>query len=56
MNLKEREFLSGAWWSKAGINPTVTARTLWLETRPLPTTSDGIGIGGTTRFPARRLQ
>ena len=36
-----------AWWSKAGINPTVTARALWLQTRPLPTTSDKIGIGGT---------
>jgi hypothetical protein len=36
-----------AWWRKAGIDPTVTARTLWLQTRPLPTTSDNIGIGGT---------
>jgi hypothetical protein len=25
-----------AWWQKAGIDPTVTARALWLETRPLP--------------------
>ena len=25
-----------AWWKKAGIDPTVTARTLWLETHPLP--------------------
>lgn len=25
-----------AWWGKAGINPTVTARALWLETHPLP--------------------
>jgi hypothetical protein len=24
------------WWQKAGIDPTVTARTLWLETHPLP--------------------
>ena len=23
-----------AWWSKAGIDPTVTARALWLETHP----------------------
>ena len=36
-----------AWWRKAGIDPTVTARALWLQTRPLPTTSDKIGIGGT---------
>jgi hypothetical protein len=25
-----------AWWRQAGIDPTVTARTLWLETHPLP--------------------
>jgi hypothetical protein len=24
-----------AWWNKAGIDPTETARTLWLKTRPL---------------------
>ena len=36
-----------AWWRKVGIDPTVTARALWLQTRPLPTTSDKIGIGGT---------
>jgi hypothetical protein len=28
------------WWSKAGIDPTVTARALWLETHTLPRTSD----------------
>ena len=28
------------WWKKAGIDPTVPARALWLETHPLPTTSD----------------
>jgi hypothetical protein len=27
-----------AWWSRAGIDPTVTARTLWLEMHPLPIT------------------
>jgi len=26
-----------AWWTKAGIDPTVVARALWLETHPLPT-------------------
>jgi len=26
-----------AWWTKAGIDPTVNARTLWLKTHPLPT-------------------
>jgi hypothetical protein len=25
-----------AWWAKAGIDPAVAARSLWLETRPLP--------------------
>jgi hypothetical protein len=25
-----------AWWSKAGIDPTVSARALWLKTHPLP--------------------
>jgi ERF superfamily len=26
-----------AWWNRAGIEPTVTARALWLKTHPLPT-------------------
>jgi hypothetical protein len=26
------------WWKNAGVEPTVTARTPWLETHPLPTT------------------
>jgi ERF superfamily len=26
----------GAWWRKVAINPTVTARKLWLDTHPLP--------------------
>ncbi len=25
-----------AWWATAGVDPTVTARVLWLETHPLP--------------------
>ena len=36
-----------AWWRKAGIDPTVTARTLWLETHPLART-DQMGIEGAT--------
>jgi hypothetical protein len=28
------------WWKKAGIDPTRTARALWLETHPLPTITD----------------
>jgi ERF superfamily len=26
-----------AWWKNAGVDPTITARALWLETNPLPT-------------------
>jgi len=25
-----------AWWRKAGIDPTIAARLLWLKTHPLP--------------------
>ncbi len=25
-----------AWWEKAGVDPATSARTLWLQTRPLP--------------------
>ena len=32
-----------AWWKKAGIDPTVNARALWLKTHPLPNT---IGAAG----------
>jgi hypothetical protein len=28
------------WWKKAGFDPTVPARALWLESHPLPTASD----------------
>ena len=41
-----------AWWIKAGIDPTVPARALWLETHPLPTTSDKTDLDGTTALPA----
>jgi hypothetical protein len=27
----------GAWWQRTGIDPTVSARALWLKTHPLPT-------------------
>ncbi len=37
-----------AWWKKTGIDPTVAARALWLETNPLPTASDKMGTGGPT--------
>jgi hypothetical protein len=37
-----------AWWRKAGIDPSINARSLWLETHPLPTTSDKTSIEGST--------
>ena len=37
-----------AWWKKTGIDPTVAARALWLETHPLPTASGKMGTGGAT--------
>jgi hypothetical protein len=33
-----------AWWDKAGIDPSVNARALWLKTHPLPPTSNRVGI------------
>ena len=42
-----------AWWMKAGIDPTVTARALWLETHPLPTASGKADLGGPTSLPRR---
>jgi len=32
----------GDWWRKVGIDPTVQARVLWLQTHPLPRSSDQI--------------
>ena len=40
------------WWKKAGIDPTVPARALWLETHPLPTASDKTGLEGVTSLAA----
>jgi len=31
-----------AWWKKTSIDPTVSARSLWLETHPLPTTQNAV--------------
>jgi ERF superfamily len=36
-----------AWWNKTGIDPTTTARALWLKTHPLPSTTDQL----TTKLP-----
>src|SRR5665213_2171549 len=30
-----------AWWQAAGLDPTIAARVLWLETHPLATAADG---------------
>ena len=30
-----------AWWQKAAIDPTASARALWLQTHPLPASSTG---------------
>jgi hypothetical protein len=38
-----------AWWKKAGVDPTTTARALWLETHPLPT----IPVTGNIDRPSR---
>jgi hypothetical protein len=32
-----------AWWKNAGVDPTITARALWLGTHPLPRTRDKMG-------------
>ena len=37
-----------AWWRTAGVEPTAAARLLWLETHPLPTGPEKMGIDGTT--------
>jgi hypothetical protein len=40
------------WWNNAGIEPTVFARALWLETHPLPPISDKPRIEGPTSVAA----
>jgi hypothetical protein len=37
-----------AWWRKVRVDPTVTARTLWLETHPLPLASENLDIQNPT--------
>jgi len=36
------------WWTNIGIDPTIAARVLWLETHPLPTIPDKMRIEGPT--------
>jgi hypothetical protein len=42
-----------AWWEKAGIDPTLSARALWLESHPLPTAS---GDDQSRAEPDRRIK
>jgi ERF superfamily len=42
-----------AWWKKAGIDPTVSARALWLESHPLPM---AIGAEQGTADPDRPIK
>jgi hypothetical protein len=35
-----------AWWTNAGVDPTVTAHALWLETHPLSTSADRKSLEG----------
>jgi hypothetical protein len=42
-----------AWWKKAGVDPTVSARALWLESHPLPTAS---GAEPSGEEPTRRIK
>jgi hypothetical protein len=37
-----------AWWTNAGVDPTVSARALWLETHPLPTSADKMASESTS--------
>src|SRR5215467_7960562 len=41
-----------AWWKKAGIDPTIPARVLWLQSHPLPTAS---GNDQNTATPDQRI-
>jgi hypothetical protein len=35
-----------AWWAKAQVNPTVSARSLWLRSHPLPTAATATELAG----------
>ena len=40
------------WWKKTGIDPSVPARALWLETHPLPAAVDKTNLEGATSLAA----
>jgi ERF superfamily len=37
-----------SWWNKAGIDPTITARAMWLKTHPLPAVPEKTSVEGST--------
>jgi hypothetical protein len=37
-----------AWWKNVGVDPTITARSLWLETHPLPRSPNKMGNESTS--------
>ena len=37
-----------AWWKKTGLDPNLSARVLWLQTHPLATGPDKMGVVGAT--------
>jgi hypothetical protein len=39
-----------AWWTKLGLDPTAAARTLWLESHPLPERSKSISASEAMTF------
>ncbi len=41
-----------AWWKNAGVDPTITARALWLETHPLPRAPHKMGNESATSLAA----
>jgi len=43
-----------AWWQRTGIDPTVSARALWLKTHPLPTAPVNIEAAKSTSTIDRR--
>ncbi len=44
-----------AWWKNAGVDPTITARALWLETHPLPRTPNIMGNESATSSAVVRV-
>ena len=45
-----------AWWNKVGIDPTATARALWLATHPLPTFPENMAVEGATSTAAHSAE